>query len=313
MNHVIISLLAAALISAPAYADDLTGRLGVGGNVGAAIPTGSKWLRDNAGAGVGEGGWLRYGLDEHWSAALAYDYLGFENAKAGSYIEMITLSGAYNIDPESVWNPTIHAGVGPAGVRSVESGKPTQFGLTTGFGFERFVCPGFSVGTSMDWFYSAKNMAPNHDASALRLGLNVGFWFGGAQAPKKVAETPAPVRAPAPAPKKVEIALDVQFDTDKSEVKTQYDAELSKVADFMKEYPFTRGEIEGHTDNVGGADYNRGLSQRRADAVRQALIDRFHIDATRLTAKGYGQDKPIADNGTEEGRAKNRRVVASFE
>src|ERR1019366_1713579 len=106
MNRVIISMLAAALISTPAYADDLTGRLGVGGNVGASIPTGSKWLRDNAGAGIGTGAWLRYGLDDRWSAALAYDNLGFQNATAGSYIEMITLSGAYLIDDESVWNPT---------------------------------------------------------------------------------------------------------------------------------------------------------------------------------------------------------------
>ncbi|MFA5141281.1 MAG: OmpA family protein, partial [Elusimicrobiota bacterium] len=111
-------------------------------------------------------------------------------------------------------------------------------------------------------------------------------------------------------PEKVSIELKVLFDTAKHDVKPEFHAEIQRVADFMKSYPDTKAEIEGHTDNQGEADYNRGLSQRRADAVRQVLIDNFDIPADRLTAKGYGPDQPIADNGTEEGRTRNRRVVA---
>jgi OmpA-OmpF porin, OOP family len=84
------------------------------------------------------------------------------------------------------------------------------------------------------------------------------------------------------------------------------------VADFMASYPSANAEIEGHTDNAGAADYNVKLSQDRADAVRQYLISTYHIAASRLTAKGYGPSKPIADNKTKEGRAKNRRVVATL-
>jgi OOP family OmpA-OmpF porin len=73
--------------------------------------------------------------------------------------------------------------------------------------------------------------------------------------------------------------------------------------------------IEGHTDNVGGAKYNEKLSQKRAESVKKYLVDRFGIAVSRLTAKGYGLTKPIADNKTAAGRQKNRRVeaVADYE
>jgi len=115
-----------------------------------------------------------------------------------------------------------------------------------------------------------------------------------------------------PKGEKVSIELLIEFETSKSEVRPQYDDQLRKVADFMKTYPDTKAEIEGHTDSMGGAEANLALSQQRADAVRQALIDRFGVSADRLSAKGYGETKPIADNATPEGRAKNRRVMATF-
>jgi outer membrane protein OmpA-like peptidoglycan-associated protein len=108
----------------------------------------------------------------------------------------------------------------------------------------------------------------------------------------------------------VTIALNVEFDTDKSVVKEKYRNEIKKVADFMKTYPKTTAVIEGHTDNVYTAEYNQKLSEARANSVRQYLIKNFGIDASRLTAVGYGLTKPIASNNTEEGRQKNRRVQA---
>ena len=82
---------------------------------------------------------------------------------------------------------------------------------------------------------------------------------------------------------------------------------LDSVVVSLKEWPEVRVEIQGHTDKTGKADANRALSQQRAEAVMQYFIDRG-IAASRLTAVGYGPDKPVADNKTPVGRAMNRRV-----
>ena len=83
---------------------------------------------------------------------------------------------------------------------------------------------------------------------------------------------------------------------------------LDEVAKVMKENPHIELiEVQGHTDNKGGAFYNRALSDKRAKAVKDALISRG-VEAKRLRSKGYGQSKPIASNDTDEGRAENRRV-----
>ena len=82
---------------------------------------------------------------------------------------------------------------------------------------------------------------------------------------------------------------------------------LDRALAVLKEYPDIRIEISGHTDSRGKADYNRDLSQRRADAVRLYFLSRG-IDAGRLTTIGYGPDRPIADNGSDAGRSRNRRT-----
>ncbi len=110
--------------------------------------------------------------------------------------------------------------------------------------------------------------------------------------------------------KPVTIRLEVLFDFDKSVVKPEYYPEIKKVADFMKQYPMTDTVIEGHTDSKGTNAYNLSLSQRRAEAVRQVLIDQFKVEASRLSSVGYGEERPVADNKTEQGRQLNRRVVA---
>jgi len=100
----------------------------------------------------------------------------------------------------------------------------------------------------------------------------------------------------------------VQFDTGKATIKPVSDGLLDQVAEVLKGHPdLTKLEIQGHTDSRGQRASNQKLSQDRATAVMKALIARG-IGKDRLTAKGYGQDKPIASNTTEEGRASNRRV-----
>ncbi|MGB4600758.1 MAG: outer membrane beta-barrel domain-containing protein [Trichlorobacter sp.] len=109
------------------------------------------------------------------------------------------------------------------------------------------------------------------------------------------------------------LSLKVQFDTGKSVIKKQYYGELKTVGDALNEQKELKGIIEGYTDNVGSDKLNQRLSQRRANAVRDYIVKNFKVDGKRLTAKGYGEASPIADNATAEGRAQNRRIEATFE
>ena len=83
---------------------------------------------------------------------------------------------------------------------------------------------------------------------------------------------------------------------------------LDTVASIVKKYPRFLVTVEGHTDNVGSKKANKSLSQKRAEAVVEWLIKNGGVEKKQLKAKGYGDAKPIANNKTEEGRAKNRRV-----
>jgi len=103
------------------------------------------------------------------------------------------------------------------------------------------------------------------------------------------------------------ITLYVNFDTGKSTIKPDSAATLDSAAAALKEAANLKVEVAGHTDNVGTPEANLKLSQDRAQAVMAALTERG-VKADRLTAKGYGQTSPVADNRTEDGRAKNRRV-----
>ncbi|MDQ1329849.1 MAG: OmpA family protein [Thermodesulfobacteriota bacterium] len=124
------------------------------------------------------------------------------------------------------------------------------------------------------------------------------------------------VIAPAPKPAPVKICtptvLDINFDTNKAEIKPEFHNELKKVGDFLNEFPKAKGTIDGHTDNIGSKKYNDGLSKRRAESVSNYIIKNFGIDAGRIGARGYGFSKPIADNKTKAGRSKNRRIEANF-
>ncbi|WP_424485517.1 OmpA family protein [Pseudomonas sp.] len=111
----------------------------------------------------------------------------------------------------------------------------------------------------------------------------------------------------------VRVELDVKFDFNKSDVKEGSQADIKSLADFMKQYPQTTTTVEGHTDAVGSDAYNQGLSERRANAVRDVLVNQHGIDSGRVSSVGHGESQPVADNESEEGRAINRRVEAEVE
>ncbi|MFT6029474.1 MAG: OOP family OmpA-OmpF porin [Oleiphilaceae bacterium] len=107
----------------------------------------------------------------------------------------------------------------------------------------------------------------------------------------------------------VSIDMNVKFPTNSAIITDDNLVEIKKVADFMQQFDKTAVTVEGYSDDRGRDAYNKSLSQKRADAVRMTLINSFKLDPKRVTAIGYGEENPIADNNTAEGRAANRRVV----
>ena len=113
--------------------------------------------------------------------------------------------------------------------------------------------------------------------------------------------------------KRIEEGIDVTFDSgilfgfDKSDLNANAKTNIAKLGEVLNKYPDTRLTIQGHTDSKGDDNYNRDLSSRRANAVRDYLIANG-VKGGRLNTTAYGESAPIATNDTEEGRAKNRRV-----
>ena len=101
--------------------------------------------------------------------------------------------------------------------------------------------------------------------------------------------------------------VNVKFVTNKDDISPESLSELAAVAKQLATCPAIKTQVQGHTDSVGSDTSNLALSQKRADAVATYMSSQG-VAKERISAKGYGESKPIGDNATEEGRAKNRRV-----
>jgi outer membrane protein OmpA-like peptidoglycan-associated protein len=134
----------------------------------------------------------------------------------------------------------------------------------------------------------------------------------------KPSSPPPPVPKPVPPPPKPapkvidKMTLQVFFDFDK-DILTEADLkELPKAVAFVKKYPGAKIRLDGYTDSIGTDAYNIKLSERRATAVKNYLIKEAGVSSSKITAVGHGEADPVADNKTEEGRTKNRRVEISI-
>jgi OOP family OmpA-OmpF porin len=128
--------------------------------------------------------------------------------------------------------------------------------------------------------------------------------------PEPVIIAPPPAQEPV-VQEGVPVPLDLKFDFGVATLRPVSAPAIRALADFMKRHPETKVMIEGHADNQGEAEYNLLLSQWRADSVKQALM-KHGIAPARISVSGVGETQPIASNATKEGRAKNRRVVATI-
>ena len=147
-------------------------------------------------------------------------------------------------------------------------------------------------------------------------GEDIGFQlslnrsFGSAAARESVTASVPAVEQPGL--RTVTISLNVQFEFNKATVLSVYGEQLQSIAAAMKAHSDIELVLEGHTDSRGSDAYNIDLSSRRAAAVKQKLAADYGIDADRISSVGYGESRPIASNQTDEGRARNRRVVGEM-
>jgi OOP family OmpA-OmpF porin len=163
-------------------------------------------------------------------------------------------------------------------------------------------CPGTAVGVAVD----TKGCPLDSDKDGVIDSLD--------QCPNTKAGMAVDSKGcPPPIEENVKIAIGVLFASGKADIKEDSTDDIKKLGVFMQTYPTTTTVIEGHTDSVGSAALNKELSQRRADAVRDYLINNYSIDSNRIKAVGYGSDRPVADNATAAGRQQNRRIEAAIE
>jgi OOP family OmpA-OmpF porin len=278
--------------------------------------------KDQPAFGVGVGTWI----DGHWgvegSALATRVNYGYGTAKE------FQADGSVLFNPfstPSTVRPFLRIGVGPTRIGSPISGTgayTTRLSGVAGVGIQAL------AGQRMFFTLEAR-MVEVETRSTRKEGqalAGVGIRWGNhptmAAAYTAPAEVvPAPAEAPAPEPQVVVVPvaaatqeyctiLDLQFDINKDAIQREDKEKLAVLGTFMTKYPATTAVIEGHSDNVGADDHNMKLSKARADSVVAYLVDTLHIDASRLSAVGYGDTRPVADNGTELGKRRNRRIDA---
>ena len=230
---------------------------------------------------------------------------------------------------------------------AVEADVDPTFGGHLSAGADFFITPNIALNAEIRGLLSTKGditfQAPGspelelveYNPSNISAFLGIRFFFGGAKekpAPIAVApEPPPPPPPPAPPVEEMKAApeaaatveqkliekgratIDVKFDFDKTIVKPIYYKEIEGVTDVLKKYPDMKIVVEGHTDNIGTEKYNLNLSQRRSNAIKAVMVKKFNIESDRITPKGFGYSRPVADNSTKEGRQINRRVEAAVD
>lgn len=109
---------------------------------------------------------------------------------------------------------------------------------------------------------------------------------------------------------RIELPADVLFDFDKADIRADAQKALQQLGTVIKAYPKGSAMLIGHTDSKGDDQYNQKLSERRAESVRQWLLSKEEVEGGRLQTSGEGERRPVADNNTDLGRQKNRRLEA---
>lgn len=262
------------------------------------------------------GGSIGYYLTDDVELRLAYDEVHNARGEDGRNIKgsNTALDALYHFNNAGdALRPYVSAGFSDQSIgQSGRNGRNGSTFANVGGGAKYYFTDNFYARAGVEAQY---NIDQGDTEWAPSVGIGMNFGGGSKPAPVVVAAvepTPEPVAVEEPM-ELVRVELDVKFDFDKANVKEESYGDIKNLADFMKQYPQTTTVVEGHTDSKGSDAYNQNLSERRAGAVRDVLVNQYGVDAARVNAAGYGETRPVADNATDAGRAVNRRVEAEVE
>ncbi|HDY99520.1 MAG TPA: OmpA family protein [Pseudomonas sabulinigri] len=239
-------------------------------------------------------------------------YKGLETDATNTDIDgkLAQVEAVYHFGESNI-RPYISAGLAHQELEQVGTSQDDRTTMAmAGVGIKNYLNENFFVKAGLDALYGF-----DHGNTEWQAGVGLGLNFGSKKEEAVVAAAaPVAMAQPEPAPEmqSVRVELDVLFDFDKDTIRPEYRQDIQSLAEFMRTYPSVTTTVEGHTDSVGSDTYNQNLSERRANAVREALIGEG-VDGSRVSSAGYGEARPIADNSTDEGRSMNRRVEAEVE
>lgn len=262
------------------------------------------------------GGSIGYYLTDDVELRLSYDEVHNARGEDGRNIKgsNTALDALYHFNNAGdALRPYVSAGFSDQSIgQSGRNGRNGSTFANVGGGAKYYFTENFYARAGVEAQYNI-DQGDTEWAPSVGIGMNFG---GGSKPAPVVAAAPEPVAEPVVAEEPLELVrveLDVKFDFDKASVKEESYGDIKNLADFMNQYPQTTTVVEGHTDSKGTDAYNQTLSENRAKAVRDVLVNQYGVDATRVNAAGYGESRPVADNATDAGRAVNRRVEAEVE
>ena len=237
---------------------------------------------------------LGYQFNEEWSTDLTLATDISDNADVDEY----AING-YRFFGSGTWRPFVSAGLSHFAIDEAPDDSTQQ--VQGGFGVSGNLNRNLELRVGYQLLFNVTD--ENYHDRELTAALAWHF-----RKPETVAAAEPVV---SPEPEVIETyELQVQFDFDKSVIKSAYEPQFQEIAQALEDNPDIALSIEGHTCWIGTEVYNQGLSERRANAVKTKFVDEYGIDPDRITTEGLGESQPVADNTTLAGRQKNRRAIA---
>lgn len=339
-------LLSALLISSVSFARtfDLSNRFGIGLDGGYTFPVHGNDFDDVAGNEMMWGAHLRYHFTAADSLLFNYSRLEFEDTDINANV--MDLMYLNRINEGDKLTPILGIGAGVADMGNIGPYHDNmKFAAKARAGFEYAFTPDLFATVAVDYQFIGRMPGSGEDESDNLTSLpgneifavipQIGLtWFFGPD--KEIGEDKKEEKKPDGDKDGVEDSLDkcpstppgsqvnefgclkgetitmkmnVLFPTGQSALDLESAPHLDKIAEFLKAHPDAKLEIQGHTDDTGSEKRNQALSQDRADAVKQFLVEHEGISPLQISSYGYGERSPVSSNATEEGRAENRRVM----